>query len=54
MLACQRPGTVHVGFVFDKVAIRKVFQVLQLSPVNIIPPLLLILMYYLGDEQQAC
>jgi hypothetical protein len=29
------------------------FSVLLLSPVNIIPPWLFILIYHLGDEQQA-
>jgi hypothetical protein len=35
------PGSVHVEFVVDKVALGQVFpQVLQFSPVNVIPPLL--------------
>jgi hypothetical protein len=33
------PGSIHVGFVVDKVALGQVFlQVLRFSPVNIIPP----------------
>jgi hypothetical protein len=47
-------GSVHVGFVVDKVALGQVFsQVLWFSPVNIIPPLVSILIYYLRDEQWA-
>jgi hypothetical protein len=35
----RRPGLDHVGFVVDKVALGQVsLRVLQLSPVNIIPP----------------
>jgi hypothetical protein len=35
------PGSVHVGFVMDKVALGQVFpRVLRFSPVNFIPPLL--------------
>jgi hypothetical protein len=35
------PGSVHVGFVVDKVALGQVFpRVLRFSPVNFIPPLL--------------
>jgi hypothetical protein len=35
------PGSVHVGFVVDKVALRQVFlRVLRFSPVNLIPPVL--------------
>jgi hypothetical protein len=35
------PGSIHVGFVVDKLALGQVFlQVLQFSPANIIPPLL--------------
>jgi hypothetical protein len=46
-----RPGSVHVGFVVDEVALGQVFlRVLCGFPVNIIPPLLSILIY-LGDEQ---
>jgi hypothetical protein len=38
------PGSVHVGFVVDKVALVQVFpRVLRFSPVSFIPPLL----YYL-------
>jgi hypothetical protein len=33
------PGSVHVGFVVDKVALAQVFpRVLRFSPVNFIPP----------------
>jgi hypothetical protein len=33
------PRSLHVGFVVDNVALRQVFlQVLQFSPVSIIPP----------------
>jgi hypothetical protein len=33
------PGSIHVGFVVDKVALAQVFlRVLRFSPVNIIPP----------------
>jgi hypothetical protein len=35
------PGSVHVGFVVDKVALGQVFlRVLWFSPVNFIPPVL--------------
>jgi hypothetical protein len=35
------PGSVHVGFVLDKVALGKVFpRVLRFSPVNFILPVL--------------
>jgi hypothetical protein len=35
------PGSIHVGFVVDKVALGQVFlRVLRFSPANIIPPLL--------------
>ena len=35
------PGSVHVGFVLDKVALGQVFpRVLRFSPVNFIPPVL--------------
>jgi hypothetical protein len=38
----------------DKVALGQDFlRVLQFSPVNIIPPWLSILIYHMGDEQQA-
>jgi hypothetical protein len=45
-----RASSAHVGFAVDKVALRQAFQVLRLSPVNIIPPGLSILIYHLGDE----
>jgi hypothetical protein len=48
------PGTVHVGFVVDNVALRQGFlRVLRSSPVNIISPWLSTLIYHLGNEQQA-
>jgi hypothetical protein len=48
------PGSVHVGFVVDKVALGQVFlRVLRFSPVIIIPPWLSILIYHLRDEQKA-
>jgi hypothetical protein len=35
------PGSIHVGFVVDKVALGQVFpRVLRFSPVNFIPPVL--------------
>jgi hypothetical protein len=35
------PGSVHIGFVVDKVALRQVcHRVIRFDPVNIIPPLL--------------
>jgi hypothetical protein len=35
------PGSVHVGFVVDKVALGQVYPgVLRFSPVNFIPPVL--------------
>ena len=35
------PGSVHVGFVVDKVALGQVFpRVLRFSPVSFIPPVL--------------
>jgi hypothetical protein len=38
-LSPRRPGSIHVGFVVDKVAPGQVFlRVLRFSPVNIIPP----------------
>jgi hypothetical protein len=48
------PGSVHVGFVVDKMALEQVFlQVLRFSPVNIIPPWHYMLIYHLQDEQYA-
>jgi hypothetical protein len=32
------PGSVHVGFVVDKVALGHIFSGSSVSPVNIIPP----------------
>jgi hypothetical protein len=41
LLRCVNPGSVHVGFVVDKVALGQVFlQVHLFSPVNFIPPVL--------------
>jgi hypothetical protein len=45
------PGSVHVGFVVDKVAMVQFLRVLRVFPVSIIPPWLSILVYHLGDEQ---
>jgi hypothetical protein len=37
----KNPGSVHVGFVVDKVALGQIFSpVLRFSPVNFIPPVL--------------
>jgi hypothetical protein len=37
----RNPGSVHVGFVVDKVALGQGFpRVLRFSPVNFIPPVL--------------
>jgi hypothetical protein len=48
------PVSVHEGHVVHKVTMVQVLlRVLQFSPVNIIPPRLSMLMYHLGDEQQA-
>jgi hypothetical protein len=48
------PGSVHVGCVVDKVALGQVsFRVLCFFPANIIPPWLSILIYRMGNEQQA-
>jgi hypothetical protein len=46
------PGSIHVRFMVDKVALGQVFLwVLRFSPVDIIPPSFSILIYHLGDEQ---
>jgi hypothetical protein len=48
-LSVRRPGSVHVEFVVDKVALGQVFlRVLRFSPVNIILLWLSILIYNLG------
>jgi hypothetical protein len=48
------PGSVHVGFVVDKMALVLVsLRVIRFFTVNIIPPLLSILIYHLKDEHQA-
>jgi hypothetical protein len=42
-------GSIHVGFVVEKVALGQVsLRVLRFSPVNIIPPSFYILIHYLG------
>jgi hypothetical protein len=44
-------GSVHVGFVTGKVALRQVFlRFIRFSIANVISPWLSILIYYLGDE----
>ena len=44
------PGSVHVGFVVDKVALGQVFlRVLRFSPVNFIPPML----HYNGKAEET-
>jgi hypothetical protein len=55
-LSPERPrfelSSVHVGFVMDKVSLGQVsLQVIQLSPVNIIPAWIHTHIYHLGDEQ---
>jgi hypothetical protein len=46
------PGSVHVGYVVDKMALAQVFPLSTLIfPVNIIPLWLSILIYYLGDKK---
>jgi hypothetical protein len=48
------PGSVHVWFVVDKVALGHVsLRVIRVSPVSIIPPWLPNLIDHLRDEQQA-
>jgi hypothetical protein len=38
-LSPRKPGSIHVGFVVDKVALLQVsLRILRLSPVSIIPP----------------
>jgi hypothetical protein len=44
-------GSIHVGFVVDKVALGQFFLVLPFSPANIIPLSFSMLIYHLGDEQ---
>jgi hypothetical protein len=55
------PGSVHVGFVVDKVALGQVFpRVLRFSPVNFIPPVLyyaenlIIFITGLQNKPQGC
>jgi hypothetical protein len=46
------PGSIHVGFMVDSVALGQVFlRVLRFSPVNIIPPLLHI---HLSPPHEVC
>jgi hypothetical protein len=46
------PGSVHVGFVMDEVALRHVLlHVLRFCPADIIPPGLSTLIHRLKDEQ---
>jgi hypothetical protein len=45
------PGSIHVGFVVDKVALGQVFLSSSFFPVSIIPPSFSILIYHLEDEQ---
>jgi hypothetical protein len=45
------PGSVHVGFVVDKVALGQVFpRVLRFPPVNFIPPVL----HYQEKDKMPC
>jgi hypothetical protein len=54
LLSLQRPGSIHVGFVVDKVALGQVvFRFHKFSPVSIIPLWFSVLLYHLGDEQYA-
>jgi hypothetical protein len=49
------PGSVRVGFVVDKVALGQVFlQVLQFSPINIIPQWLIYSYITYGMNNNAC
>jgi branched-subunit amino acid transport protein len=46
------PRSVHVGFVVNKMALGQIFlQVLQFSPISIIPSGFHIPIYHLGDEE---
>jgi hypothetical protein len=48
------PGSVHVGYVKEKVALVQFFlRVIRFSPVSIIPLWFSILIHHLGDEQYA-
>jgi hypothetical protein len=48
----RRPGSVHMGFVVDNVALEQVFLlVIRFFPVSVIPPWLFVLKYHLGYEQ---
>jgi hypothetical protein len=53
-LSPWRPGSVHVGFVVDKVGLGQVFlQILWFSP-SVLFHRVFILIYNLGDEHLAC
>jgi hypothetical protein len=46
------PGSIHVGFVVDKVVLRQIFlRVIRFSPANIIPPLLHL---HLSQPREVC
>jgi hypothetical protein len=46
------PGSIHVAFLVDRVALGQVcLRVLHFSPVSIIPPSFSILIFHRGDEQ---
>jgi hypothetical protein len=48
-LSLRRPGSIHVEFVVEKVALGQVFvPVLRFSPVSIIPPSFSVLIHHLG------
>jgi hypothetical protein len=48
------PGSIHVGFLADKVSLGRGFlRVLLFSPVSIISPRLSTLIYHLRDKQQV-
>jgi hypothetical protein len=46
------PGSIHVGFVVDKVALQQVF--LRVFRFFLISLSFAILIYHLGDEQYVC
>jgi hypothetical protein len=52
-LSPRRPGSLHVRFVVDKVALVQVFSRGLRFPVSITPPSLSVLFYHMGDEHQA-
>jgi hypothetical protein len=46
------PGSINVGLMVDKVALRQIcLRILQFSPVSIIPPSFSIIIYHPVDEQ---